>query len=307
MEDEGFAQLDKEVLEYEEEEGEGAGRGDKGNTDANLPHTVATTVHRPSPVPTGRNKLPQVKAGVQYQVAVFLGEEHSLVMSYCLHFTWARGESVSLFTTVPIEPMHLPQDVSVGVVSSHSNARLLGLLATAVPSLREGVQWLVLVPDTVYVHRPRLQEVLQSMDPEKDIFLGSGETHCSFQSGIVLSKALFTKLHKDLDSCGSKFSATEEDYEGDSILAQCVSAYGVKCSNGGKVCVMCTCVHTCVWVTHQCCGSGSSQMDSHKLCFMYEFHCNSCIPASAPGKKPLKTLVVKCSYNQLLGYSVRCI
>lgn len=306
MEDEGFAQLDKEVLEYEEEEGEGAGRGDKGNTDANLPHTVATTVHRPSPVPTGRNKLPQVKAGVQYQVAVFLGEEHSLVMSYCLHFTWARGESVSLFTTVPIEPMHLPQDVSVGVVSSHSNARLLGLLATAVPSLREGVQWLVLVPDTVYVHRPRLQEVLQSMDPEKDIFLGSGETHCSFQYGIVLSKALFTKLHKDLDSCGSKFSATEEDYEGDSILAQCVSAYGVKCSNGGKVCVY-LCAYVCVCVTHQCCGSGSSQMDSHKLCFMYEFHCNSCIPASAAGKKPLKTLVVKCSYNQLLGYSVRCI
>ena len=242
VEDERFDQLDKEIFEDEYEEEEPGRRGNV-NTNENLPHTIATTVHRPSPVPTSHNKLPPVKASVQYQVAVLVEAEHSLAMSYCLHSTWGQGDSVWMFSTAPMEPLYLPTGVSMRLVASHSDARLLGLLASTVPSLPEGVHWLVLVPDTVYVHLPRLQEVLQGMNPQEDVYLGLGQAHCSFQSGIVLSRPLFTKLYRDLDSCSKKFVATEQDHEGDSILAQCVSAYGVKCSDGGKVCLG---VHVCV-------------------------------------------------------------
>ena len=243
VEDEGFGNLDKEIL-ANEEEGEGPDGGDDVNTHANLQRTIATTVHRLSPVPTSHKKPSPVKsASVPYQVAVIVGEEHTLAMSYCLHATWGKGEAVSMFSTMPIEPMHLPSDVTVGLIASHSNARVLGLLASVVPSLREDVQWLVLVPDTVYVYRPRLQEVLQGMDPKEDVYLSHRQGNCSFQSGIVLSRTLFTKLYRDLDVCSSKYSATPGDYEGDSILAQCASAYGVKCYDGGTVCLgMCACV-----------------------------------------------------------------
>lgn len=264
VEDEGFANLDKEIL-VNEEEGEGPDEEDNLNRDANVQRTIATTVHRLSPVPTSHDKPSPVKsASVPYQVAVIVGEEHTLAMSYCLHATWGRGEAISMFSTMPIDPMHLPSDVSVGLIASHSNARVLGLLASAVSSLREGVQWLVLVPDTVYVHRPRLREVLQGMDPKEDVYLGYGQENCSFQSGIVLSHALFTKLYRDLDVCSNKYSATPDDYGGDSILAQCVSAYGVKCYDGGKVCVLDVCVHVCVSRhSGSLCGSCSSYSSNH--------------------------------------------
>ena len=258
VEDETFDQVEEEILEqyeYEEEEEEEGepDRGDMANTDENLPRTTATTANQPSPLPTSQNQLPPVKANAPYHVAALIGEDHALSMSYCLHSTWGSAKEVSLFTTSPVEPMHLPKGVSVRQVTSHPSAWLLGLLSDVVPTLQDDVQWLVLVPGTVYVHLPALEEVLQGMDPQEDVYMGYGQAHCSFKYGVILSRSVFTKLYRDLGLCARKFAATEDDHEGDSVLVQCALEYGVKCSDGEKVglvwCVVCGvwCVCVCVY------------------------------------------------------------